>query len=62
MNEAQPFGMAEIWEYADKVTGELLRTFAMATCEPNEMNDRMPVIVAPEAYMRWLARSQISAI
>ncbi|MEI9413224.1 SOS response-associated peptidase family protein [Mesorhizobium sp. Ld1326N3] len=34
----EPFALAGIWEeYADKVTGELIRTFAIATCEPNEL-------------------------
>ncbi|MER9947689.1 SOS response-associated peptidase family protein [Mesorhizobium sp. M0047] len=52
-----PAAMAGIWEeYADKFTGELIRTFAIATCEPNELmatiHDRLPVILAPEDYMR----------
>jgi putative SOS response-associated peptidase YedK len=59
MKSGEPFAMAGIWEeYADKVAGELIRTFAIATCEPNELmatiHDRMPVILAPEDYMRWL--------
>ncbi len=38
MKDDEPFAMAGIWEeYSDKVTGELIRTFAIATCEPNEM-------------------------
>ncbi len=36
----------------------LSRMFATATCEPNELmatfHDRMPVILAPSDYMRWL--------
>jgi putative SOS response-associated peptidase YedK len=55
----EPFAMAGIWEvYADKLTGELIRTFAIAPCVPNQLmatiHDRMPVILAPEDYMRWL--------
>ena len=59
MKDDEPFAMAGIWEEcADKITGELIRTFAIATCEPNELmatiHDRMPVILAPADYMRWL--------
>ncbi|MER9455557.1 SOS response-associated peptidase [Mesorhizobium sp. M0478] len=63
MKSGEPFAMAGIWEeYADKVTDELIRTFAIVTCEPNELmatiHDRMPVILAPEDYMRWLGPEQ----
>jgi putative SOS response-associated peptidase YedK len=59
MKSDEPFAMAGIWEeYSDKATGELIRTFAVVTCEPNSLlatiHDRMPVILAPEDYMRWL--------
>lgn len=59
MKDDEPFAMAGIWEeYADKTTGELIRTFAIVTCEPNTLmatiHDRMPVILAPADYMRWL--------
>ncbi|MER8410050.1 SOS response-associated peptidase [Mesorhizobium sp. M1342] len=59
MKDDDPFAMAGIWEeYADKATGELIRTFAVVTCEPNTLmatiHDRMPVILAPADYMRWL--------
>lgn len=63
MKSGEPFAMAGIWEeYADKSTGELIRTFAIVTCEPKELmatiHDRMPVILAPEDYMRWLGPEQ----
>ena len=35
------------------------RTFAVLTCPPNDMistiHDRMPVILHPEDYTRWLS-------
>jgi putative SOS response-associated peptidase YedK len=59
MKSDEPFAMAGIWEeYPDRATREVIRIFAIATCEPNELmatiHDRMPVIVAPADYMRWL--------
>ncbi|BCG86553.1 MULTISPECIES: SOS response-associated peptidase family protein [unclassified Mesorhizobium] len=59
MRSGEPFAMAGIWkEYADKATAGFVRTFAIAPCEPNELmatiQDRMPVSLAPEDYMRWL--------
>jgi putative SOS response-associated peptidase YedK len=59
MMSDEPSAIAGIWEgFPDKVTGELVRTFAIATCEPNGLmatiHDRMPVILAPSDYIRWL--------
>ena len=40
-------------------TGEIVRTFCIITTTANELvadiHDRMPVILQPEAYERWLA-------
>lgn len=40
-------------------TEEWVRSFAVVTCPANELmvqiHDRMPVIVPPEGYDRWLA-------
>ena len=39
--------------------GEWIRTFAVVTTDANEMvadiHDRMPAILAPEDYTRWLS-------
>ena len=39
--------------------GEVIRTFCIITCPANELvttiHDRMPVILPPETYERWLA-------
>ncbi len=48
-----------MWEnWKDPSSGEWLRTFAIITTDANELvaeiHDRMPVILAPEAYERWL--------
>jgi hypothetical protein len=42
----------------DPATGEWVRTFATITTDANEMvadiHDRMPLIIAPSDYARWL--------
>lgn len=63
MKSDQPFGLAGIWENWQRPgTDEWLRTFAVITCAANELmadiHDRMPVIVPPESYDRWLASDE----
>jgi len=53
------FGMAGIWDsWTDHATKEQLETFAIITTEPNDVmqpiHTRMPVILRPEDYARWL--------
>lgn len=60
MQDGSPFGLAGLWEnWQDPATGEWLRTFCIVTCQANELvaqiHDRMPVIIPPAAYERWLA-------
>lgn len=59
MKSGKPFCLAAIWEvWSNPDTGAPIRTFAIVTCPANElMNEihhRMPVIVAPEDYDRWI--------
>ena len=59
MADRSPFGLAGLWEnWKNPSTGEWVRTFAVLTTEANELvaeiHDRMPVILPPEAYDRWL--------
>ena len=59
MKDGAPFGIAGIWEnWKEPASGEWIRTFAVITTDANELvadiHDRMPVILAPEAYTRWL--------
>ncbi|GAA2865260.1 putative SOS response-associated peptidase YedK [Aminobacter niigataensis] len=46
----------DIWR--NPATGELVQTFCVVTCPPNELmatiHDRMPVILAPSDYARWI--------
>jgi putative SOS response-associated peptidase YedK len=59
MKDDAPFGLAGVWEnWKDPSSGEWLRTFGIITTDPNEpvaeIHNRMPVILALEAYERWL--------
>ena len=54
------FAFAGLWErWKDKATGQRIETYAIVTTDPNELmeplHDRMPVILAPKDYERWLA-------
>jgi SOS response associated peptidase (SRAP) len=51
--------LAVIWEnWKDPASGEWIRTFAVITTDANELvadiHDRIPLILAPENYQRWL--------
>ena len=57
MRDESPFGMGGLLEHWHGPEGEVL-TFTILTTEPNslmaEIHNRMPVIVRPEDYGRWL--------
>jgi putative SOS response-associated peptidase YedK len=60
LKSGEPFGLAGIWEsWTHPDSGEVIRTFCIITTTANELvtdiHDRMPVILAPETYDRWLA-------
>lgn len=60
LNDAEPFALGGLWEaWREKEGAEWLITCAILTTEPNELlapiHDRMPVIVKPEDYARWIA-------
>jgi putative SOS response-associated peptidase YedK len=55
------FAFGGLWDaWKDPATGEWLQSFAIITTEPNELtatvHDRMPLIIAPKDYARWLDR------
>jgi putative SOS response-associated peptidase YedK len=47
-----------LWENWKKPDGETLQSYTIITTEPNELtrevHDRMPVILSPDDYERWL--------
>jgi putative SOS response-associated peptidase YedK len=60
MTSDEPFALAGIWEsWHHPQSGEVWRTFCVITTAANALlsviHDRMPVILAPQAYERWLA-------
>jgi len=58
MKDRSPFGIAGIWENWKSPEGEWVRTLALLTTPANELvgriHDRMPAILKPEDYERWL--------
>lgn len=63
MRDGQPFAFAGLWDaWKNPANGEWLQTFAIVTTEANELaaevHDRMPVILHPKDYDRWLERGE----
>jgi putative SOS response-associated peptidase YedK len=61
------FAFAGLWEtWKDKETGKVLETYTIITTDPNELTEpihnRMPVIVAPKDYERWMAPGEPSRL
>jgi putative SOS response-associated peptidase YedK len=59
MKDGAAFGLAGIWEnWKEPASGDWIRTFAIITTDANELvadiHDRMPLILAPADYARWL--------
>jgi putative SOS response-associated peptidase YedK len=59
MKDGSPFGLAGLWEnWRNPSTGEWERSFAIITVPSNELvgqiHDRMPAILHPASYDRWL--------
>ena len=60
LKDGSPLAFAGLWErWNDKSTGQPLETYTILTTEPNELtsavHNRMPVILAPKDYDRWMA-------
>ena len=54
--------LAGLWENWRSPAGERIRSFAIVTKEPNELcaelHNRMPVVLAPEAWPAWLGEEE----
>jgi len=65
MKSHQPFAFAGLWEKWRAADGADVRTCTIITGPPNELmrpiHDRMPVIVRPEDYRRWIEPGQREA-
>ncbi len=59
MQDGAPFGIAGLWENWRAPSGEWQRTFAVLTVPANallaRLHDRMPAILDPADYQRWLS-------
>ena len=58
--DSRSFALAGLWErWKDRASGEKVETFTIITGPPNEVagriHNRMPVIVDPADFDRWLA-------
>jgi putative SOS response-associated peptidase YedK len=67
MKDRSLFGFAGLWErWKDKTSGELVRSFTIITTTPNEVcasiHDRMPVLVAPADYGKWLGEEEADPV
>lgn len=61
LSSGQPFAFGGLWDaWKRPDTGEWLQSFAIITTDPNELtaevHDRMPLILHPSSYSRWLER------
>jgi putative SOS response-associated peptidase YedK len=58
MKDGTPFGLAGVWENWKSPAGERIRTFAVITVLANgllaQIHARMPAILRPADYERWL--------
>ena len=63
--EGAPFAFAGLWTTWGPKDGEQLETFTIITGEPNELvapiHNRMPVMLSPADYARWLDVEQQDA-
>jgi putative SOS response-associated peptidase YedK len=60
MRSGKPFAFAGLWDAWKEPDGGWLQSFAIITTDPNELTStvhtRMPAILKPSEYDRWLAR------
>lgn len=60
MSSGEPFAFGGVWDAWKEPDGGWLQSFAIITTDPNELtapvHNRMPVILKPDDYDRWLTR------
>ncbi|MGA8671223.1 MAG: SOS response-associated peptidase, partial [Terracidiphilus sp.] len=58
LRSGKPYAFAGLWESWKPKEGDTLETFTIVTTDPNRvterLHDRMPVILEPRNYDRWL--------
>jgi putative SOS response-associated peptidase YedK len=65
MKDRSLLAFAGLWDsWKDKTTGQTLDTYTVITTDPNELMEsihtRMPVILAPRDYERWMGPGESS--
>jgi putative SOS response-associated peptidase YedK len=62
MADGQPFAFGGLWDAWKEPDGGWLQSFSIITTDPNELtatvHNRMPLIVPPKDYERWLSREE----
>ena len=65
MKNGRPFWMAGLWaETHDPATGEVADTYTVIITDANaamQVDDRMPVILAPDAARQWIEPGPLPA-
>lgn len=65
MEDGTPFGFAGLWEEWESPEGSQLKSATIITTEPNplvaKVHDRMPVILHPQDYGKWLSPKETPA-
>jgi len=65
MQDGQPFAFAGLWSSWRSPEGDAVETYTIITAQPNKLtatvHDRMPVILDPADYARWLDAAQPDA-
>ena len=58
MKDRKPFAFAGLWDSWNSPDGSVIKSCTIITTEPNELaaivHDRMPVILHPKDYAKWL--------
>src|ERR1700730_8069074 len=67
MADGGPFAFAGLWErWTDQASRETIRSCTIVTTTPNEVcapfHDRMPVIVAPDDFGKWLGEESVEPL
>ena len=65
VTDGEPFAFAGLWDVWKEPDGHWLQSFSIITTDANELmepvHNRMPVILHPRDYDRWLTREPRSA-
>ena len=62
LESGEPFAFAGLWEFWQSPLGDEVYSCTIITMRPNELlkpiHDRMPLILAPDLYDRWLDQEE----